>query len=163
MSNIFWIDGNPPPGLAVVACPAGDDWLKDELRRLKAGGIDTVVSHLEKQEAGWLGLKAEQSTAEKVGLAFLPFPIPDTHVPPDVAAFRGLVSDLALRLRRGEHIGVHCRGSIGRATVTAACTLIHLGWKPQTALTAIEAARGLSIPDTREQLEWILAYKAQAS
>jgi hypothetical protein len=45
--------------------------------------------------------------------------------------------------------------------VTAACTLIHLGWKPRTALVAIETARGCVVPDTAEQEEWIRNYKAQ--
>jgi protein-tyrosine phosphatase len=58
-------------------------------------------------------------------------------------------------------MGVHCRGSIGRATVTAACTLIHLGWTPQAALSAIQAARGCAVPDTQEQEDWILRYKAK--
>jgi protein-tyrosine phosphatase len=66
---------------------------------------------------------------------------------------------LASRLRAGEHIGVHCRGSVGRATVTAACTLVELGWAPNAALAAIEAARGCPIPDTDEQEFWILNYR----
>ena len=61
----------------------------------------------------------------------------------------------------GNAIGMHCRGSIGRAPLTAACTLIHLGWKAKDALAAIQAARGYPIPDTEEQLRWILNYKAQ--
>jgi hypothetical protein len=43
------------------------------------------------------------------------------------------VKDLALRVRDGQRLGIHCWGSIGRATVTAACTLIHLGWEPPEA------------------------------
>jgi protein-tyrosine phosphatase len=94
-------------------------------------------------------------------LKFLSHPIPDTHIPQDRAAFRQFVAGLAARLRAGERIGVHCRGSIGRATVTAACTLIHLGWSPDAALEAIEVARGCPVPDTREQEGWILSYKAK--
>jgi hypothetical protein len=56
---------------------------------------------------------------------------------------------------------MHCRGSIGRAPVTAACTLVHLGWTPADALKAIEKARGCSLPDTEEQRRWILSYKAE--
>jgi hypothetical protein len=44
--------------------------------------------------------------------------------------------------------------------VTAACALIHLGWTPHAALAAITAARGLTVPDTQEQEDWILRYKA---
>ena len=61
----------------------------------------------------------------------------------------------------GERIGVHCRGSIGRATVATACILIHLGWDAQTALAAIAHARGVPVPDTPEQECWILEYEAK--
>jgi hypothetical protein len=34
-----------------------------------------------------------------------------------------------------------------------------MGWKPKAALDAIAAARGLAVPDTQEQEEWILSYR----
>ena len=108
-----------------------------------------------------LALGEEGPTAIKVGMKFLSHPIPDVHVPPNLTAFQKFVSDLAIRLRTGEQIGIHCRGSIGRATVTAAATLIQLGWSPADALSAIQVARGCSVPDTQEQMDWILSYKAR--
>ncbi len=159
MNDIFWIKGNPPAPLAIVMRPRGHDWLEDELRRMKREGIETLVSLLERDEAALLGLAQESEIAEKIGLQFLSHPIPDVHVPPNVANFRGFVADLANRLRAGEHMGVHCRGSIGRATVTAACTLIHIGWTPNDALAAIQTARGCTVPDTHEQEDWVLQYR----
>lgn len=160
MPDIFWIDGKPAPGIAIVTRPRGTDWLEDEMRYLKQSGIHTVVSLLERFEAEWLGLKDEPAEAERAGLTFLNFPIPDTCVPDNVGQFRMFATGLASRLRHGERIGVHCRGSIGRATVTAACTLIHLGWKPAAALAAVEATRGCTVPDTQEQRAWIMGYEA---
>jgi protein-tyrosine phosphatase len=159
VSEIFWIEGNPPPALAIVARPQGDDWLEDELRGIKRGGIDTVVSLLEPHEAGMLGLAEEPATAERVGLRFLSYPIRDGSVPANAAAFRAFVHGVSDRLAAGERVGVHCRGCIGRATITAACALIHRGWKPRDALEAIAIARGYAVPDTLEQEDWILAYK----
>lgn len=161
MNDIFWIKGNPPAPLAIVLRPRGDDWLEDELLRMKREGIQTLVSLLEKHEVLLLGLDEEHPIADHLGLKFLSYPIPDTKIPGDAAAFRKFVAGLADRLRAGEKVGVHCRGSIGRATVTAACTLIHLGWEPHAALAAIEAARGCTVPDTQEQEDWILHYKAK--
>jgi len=161
MMDIFWIGGNPPPGMAIVTRPRPGDWLSDEMRQLKRGGIDTLVSLLERREAEWLGLEDEGKEAGEAGIEFLNFPIPDTTVPLNVAKFRAFVGGLAERLRNGERIGVHCRGSIGRATVTAACTLLHLGWKPGDALAAVEETRGCPVPDTEEQQRWILAYEAR--
>jgi protein-tyrosine phosphatase len=161
MKEIFWIKGNPPAPLAIVLRPRGGDWLEDDLLRLKQGGIETVVSMLEEDEAVLLALAEESVLAKKIGMQFLSFPIPDTQVPPDNAALRSFVAGLATRLRAGERVGVHCRGSVGRATVIAACTLIQLGWQPKAALATIASARGLAVPDTQEQAEWILNYQAE--
>ena len=161
MPDIHWIEGNPPPGLAIVIRPQGDDWLEDELRGIRQGGIDTIVSLLEPFEADFLGLADEQATAERVGLKFLSYPIRDGSVPRDVARFRSFIDGIANRLAAGERIGVHCRGCIGRATITAACALIHRGWKARDALEAIAEARGFAVPDTLEQEDWILIYEAE--
>jgi hypothetical protein len=161
LDDVLWIEGAPPVGLAIALRPRGDDWLKDDLLRIKESGVETLVSLLDPNEALWLGLHEEGPLAEEVGMRFLSYPILDVHVPADVDTFRAFVAGLADRLRAGERIGVHCRGSIGRSTVTAACTLIHLGWKAKDALRAIQAARGCVVPDTEEQLRWILKYKAQ--
>jgi hypothetical protein len=37
-----------------------------------------------------------------------------------------------------------------------------VGWQPAAALAAVEAARGCPVPDTEEQEQWILNYKAHA-
>jgi protein-tyrosine phosphatase len=161
VSEVFWIQGNPPPPLAIVLCPRGDYLLKDALRYIRQCRVETLVSLLEEDEAAWLGLAEEGPLVGQLGLQFLSFPIPDVHVPPNAAAFRRFIEGLADRLRTGERIGVHCRGSIGRSTVTAACALIHLGWQPQAALEAIAAARGCAVPDTEEQRRWILSYEAK--
>jgi len=158
MNDVFWIKGDPPASLAIVLCPLGGKGLLGEMLAMKQGGIQTLVSLLEKDEAVMLGLAEEASLAEKIDLRFLSYRIPDAHIPQDPASFREFVAGLADRLLAGERIGIHCRGSIGRATVTAACALIHLGWPPMAALAAIERARGLTVPDTQEQEDWILRY-----
>jgi protein-tyrosine phosphatase len=161
MESIFWINGAEAPHLAIVLCPRGDERLEDEMRKLKEGGIDTVVSLLKAHEVESLGLSREEKAANRAGIAFLSYPIPDTEIPEDEGKFRRFVRGIAGRLKDGERVGVHCRGSIGRSTVTAACALIELGWQPGMALNAIEEARGVPVPDTYEQEEWIYHYKAK--
>ena len=160
MSEIFWIVTKPKVPLAVVRCPRGDGLLRPELIELKEGGIDTVISLLERDEAAWLGLAEEGAVAEELGMQFLSFPIPDANIPLDPDEFHALVSDLAERLVNGERIGVHCRGCVGRSTVLAASVLIQLGISPEIALAAIESARGCPVPDTPEQERWILHYQS---
>src|SRR5260370_34751892 len=91
VSDIHWIEGTPPPCLAIVLRPRGDDWLEHELRRIAQSGIDTVISLLEPDEAELLGLGEERATAERVGLEFLSYPIPDGQVPKDMARFRTFI------------------------------------------------------------------------
>lgn len=161
VNAVFWIEGNPAVPLAIVLCPNGGSVLQDELREIARSGVQILVSLLEPDEADWLGLSEESALAGQLGMHFLSYPIQDVHVPANESTFRTFVSALADRLRAGERIGMHCRGSIGRAPLTAACILIHLGWDAKDALAAIQAARGYVIPDTTEQLRWILHYKAQ--
>jgi protein-tyrosine phosphatase len=160
MKDVFWINGDPKAALAIVLRPRGNDWLEDELRRMQQSGIETVVSMLEKEEADSLGLADESKLAEQVGLTFLSYSIPDRQTPADIATFRRFVAGLASRSRAGERIGIHCRGSIGRASIATACVFVHLGWTADAALSAIAEARGSPVPDTEEQRRWMLQYKA---
>jgi protein-tyrosine phosphatase len=167
IKEIFWIalpegaaPGAPTPKLAIVLRPRGGQFLLSEIVKFKEAGIRILVSLMGAKEAVEFGLADEPAIAEELGLMFLPFPIPDGTVPRDLVSFRGFVQDLAERLKAGRAIGIHCQGSIGRSTVTAACTLIHLGWKPGAALAAIHEARGCMVPDTQEQEDWIMNYKA---
>lgn len=181
MNGIYWIYGRslePPalqPGmrgrqgagplvalpLAIVLCPRGGRFLEREMSVLRRAGVDILVSLLSEEQVEMLELSEEPLQARRMGMQFLHHPIPDHQLPTDAAAFRAFVSGLAERLRAGQRIGIHCWGSIGRATVTAACTLMHLGWSAEMALTAVEAARGCPVPDTEEQQRWILNYKAK--
>ena len=163
--GIFWVKGNtkePDPGVALVLRPGSYGSLERELRQMKQAGIDVLVSMQELDEAEDFGLAQEGPLAEKAGMRFFSFPIPDHHVPPDRDKFQELISELEALSREGHRIGIHCQGSIGRATVTASSLLVHLGWEPQAALEAIETARGCEVPDTEEQRAWILRYKARA-
>lgn len=160
MPDIFWIGGKPAPGLAIVSRPPGGELLENELRRIHAAGIDTIASLLQPDEADYLGLEDEEAAARRAGLNFLSFPITDGQVPWDVYPFRQFIRGMATRLGAGEHIGIHCRGCIGRSTITAACALIHLGWKARAAVQAIAQARGVPVPDNPFQEDWIRRYKA---
>ena len=159
MKNICWVRYTEPPHLAVVALPSGDEWLEEDLARLKQGGIDVLVSLLMPDEAADLGLAKEGEIANRLGIDFISYPIPDRTTPVDSVGFGLLVSRLAEAVRAGKHVGAHCRGCIGRATVTTAAVLIQLGIKPADALSLIEEARGCFVPDTLEQLKWILSFE----
>jgi protein-tyrosine phosphatase len=160
MKDAYWIGEPRETRLAIVPRPRGLDWLEEDLLRLRRAGVDVLVSMLTHEEELELGLEREAQVAERVGLGFCSYPIPDRSTPSDLAAFQHFVHDLSATTSAGEFIGVHCRGCIGRATILSAALLIQNGWSADRALIAIESARGCSVPDTPEQRSWIQNFHA---
>ena len=141
--------------VGTLARPMGGHLLREELRAIQTLGATLLVSALTLDET-YAGLTDEPKLARSAGLDFQSFPILDRGVPEDPAAALKLFRLLASRVREGEGVAVHCWGGIGRSTLVAAGTLVQLGWNPERALEAIGLARGLPVPDTPDQREWIL-------
>lgn len=159
MKTVLRIGEAHPSRIAYVLCPRGGAGLQADLEQARGQGIDTLVSLLTSQDNEELGLTDESRIARQLGMQFISYPILDHCTPPDLAGFRRLVSDLRDQVRAGRSVGAHCRGCIGRATVLLASVMIALGWDADEALRRIEKARGFPVPDTQEQLEWILNFR----
>ena len=129
---------------------------------LKSSGVDVLVSALTGPELDELGLADEPRAAVAAGLRFVAVPIPDRSVP-DLASVLPVLRELAARLHEGAQIVTHCRAGIGRSSLLAAALLILNGTDPDTAWGRIERARGLTVPDTAEQREWVMELPAYAS
>jgi protein-tyrosine phosphatase len=110
---------------------------------------------LEKDEATELGLEREEALCSSTGLTFVSFQIPDRGVPDARADFAGLINFLAERLRAGDSVAVHCRAGIGRSGLVGACILGVLGVAPDPAFAMLSRARGVTVPDTEAQAEWV--------
>lgn len=147
----YWITTK----LAIVPRPRGEDWLDDEMVALREAGIDVVVSMLEENEARMLGLEREGISAERASIRFVNFPIPDRGTPPKIAAFEKFLNDIERFLADGKRVGVHCRASIGRSSVTAASLLVRSGVPAKDAWRQISISRECPVPDTEEQREWV--------
>jgi protein-tyrosine phosphatase len=163
MKDVYWIDDPSETRLAIASRPRGGEWLEEDLFRLKRAGIDILVSMLTSEEEQELGLEHERGLAEKIGLGFYSYPIPDRSTPRHLETFQVLVRNLANEIKRGKKVGAHCRGCIGRSTLITASILISKGWKADRALTAIEAARGCPVPDTAEQRRWVESFSLETS
>jgi protein-tyrosine phosphatase len=163
MSRLHWIEVRAAGRIAIMARPRADDWLEPEVNEWKTCGIDVVVSLLEREEVSELGLQREAELCRSNGIDFIAFPIPDRGVPESQEASR-IARFLAAGIRDGRSIAIHCRAGIGRSSVIAACALICSGTEAEEALSLIGAARGLSVPDTDEQRDWVVAFgRAYAS
>jgi predicted protein tyrosine phosphatase len=54
---------------------------------------------------------------------------------------------------------IHCRAGIGRTSVVATGVLLHAGFEVTEAFEKISEIRGVQVPDTQEQYDWVLAKK----
>jgi hypothetical protein len=157
MSPVTYVIEGPWTGqLAIVPRPRGGDWLEDELRGLKNGGFDTVLSLLTPEEAKDLGISDEPDATAKSGMQFFNFPIPDLGVPDEAPATRALLRSMLDKLQNGKHIAIHCRQGIGRSGLIAASLLVMAGIDPLVALRKVSAARGFEVPETAQQRDWII-------
>ena len=153
--EVFWIGGPWRGRLGIVARPRGGDWLDDEARAWRDAGVDIVVSLLEPQEETDLLLEGESVSSAASGLEFRSYPIPDRGVPNSRESVATLTSEIADALNAGKTVAVHCRQGIGRSALIAAAVLVAAGQDPEIALEAIERSRGIKVPETTEQRQWI--------
>lgn len=154
----YWIDTGQPGRLAILLRPRGGDWLKDEARGWSRVGIDTVVSLLEPDEAADLELAHEDRAVREAGIEFVSLPVPDRGTPEFRQPVAALAAALAGEIIAGRRVGMHCRQGVGRSAVLAACVLITLGVDPTAAMARIADARGLPVPETPEQRQWVLDF-----
>lgn len=154
---IYWLENTWPGRLAIVARPRGGDWLGDEIAAWASANLDVIISLLEEDEAAELGLVKEGELCRAAGLVFISFPVVDRSVPASREEVLVLAGKLGALLKEGKNIGIHCRQSVGRASLLTTSVLIGLGVEPQDALLQISDARGCEVPETPQQLEWLMA------
>jgi protein-tyrosine phosphatase len=159
----FWVAGPWRGRLGIVPRPRGADWLDDEARAWRGAGIDVVVSLLEPDEEADFGLTGESTSLAANGLSFRAFPIPDRGVPISREAVAELADQVVDALGSGKTVAVHCRQGIGRSAMMVAAALIAGGLSAETALTAIRQSRGLDVPETQAQRQWIFDFSAWLS
>ncbi len=152
---LYWIDASWPGRLAITSRPRGGDWLENEVEGWKKSNVDVVTSLLAPDEMEELGLKAESAVCKTHHIEFLSFPIKDRDVPNPRSDVMGLLGTLREALDGGRNVAIHCRQSVGRAGLVAAALLIANGVSVDDALQQISRTRGVSVPETAEQRQWL--------
>lgn len=156
----------PGPGrLATMAHPRGGHQLAGEMAGLARAGVDVVVSALTPPEHDRLGLSEVAGAAAAAGITWLSFPIADRGVPSaqDLRTDTATVAlgiRLAAHVRAGRFVVTQCFAGIGRSTLLAAVTLVMLGIGAEEALRMVAEARGLPVPDTAAQRDWLYEFAA---
>ncbi|MGA8150064.1 MAG: dual specificity protein phosphatase family protein [Terriglobales bacterium] len=159
-TQLYWMDGPWPGKLALAARPRGGDWLEDEVANWRRAGIDTVLSLLTSDEEASLELRHEAEAFRAQGMDFLSLPIPDRQVPSSETEIAATLEKLSAKLSSGGKVVIHCRQGVGRSGLVAACLLITKGFDPRAAVDQVGTARGVSVPETTEQRQWIDHYAA---
>jgi protein-tyrosine phosphatase len=120
---------------------------------------DLLVSLLEPQEYGWLGIADLFESAARHGIDTVHFPIPDgsTPVPEEMPSFTELVEKIVGAARAGKTVVIHCRGGLGRTGTVAACCLVALGHGPADAVQSVRAVRPGAV-ETYGQERWVAAF-----
>jgi protein-tyrosine phosphatase len=157
-TELYWIDGPWPGKLALAARPRGGEWLKDEIASWQRVGVKTILSLLTPDEEEELDLLNEAAEAKAHRMRFLEFPIRDRDVPDSEADLRIVLEQVDRELSSGKNVLLHCRHGIGRTGLVAACLLLSKGLNAETALNRLAAARGVPLPETPGQRQWIDHY-----
>jgi protein-tyrosine phosphatase len=151
----------PGPGhLSIMARPRGGDWLAEELQGLRRLGVEVLVCALTATEQAELGLAEEATACATAGLAFVAVPIPDRGVPEE-QTLRPVLGQLHAALAAGRHVVIHCRAGIGRASLVAGALLVGEGLAPEQVWQRLTVARGLPVPDTDQQRQWLQSFAGQ--
>jgi protein-tyrosine phosphatase len=159
-TELHWISGPWPGKLALAARPRGGDWLEDEIGHWHHSGVDTVLSLLSPDEEQTLGLGDEADAVRAQDMDFISLPIPDRQVPGSETELAAVLERVNGELSAGKNVLVHCRQGVGRTGLVAACLLISRGLDPTAAVETVSAARGVAVPETKEQRQWIDHYAA---
>lgn len=158
MSN-YPVSGPWPGTLSIVSRPRGGDWLEDEVHKWKSRGLGAIVSLLTSDEEAEFELRPERDISERQELQFFSLPVADLGTPSsreDRKAAIQILHQVENLLATGLNVGIHCRQSIGRSGMMAASLLVLAGSDPLDAIASVSKARGLPVPETEAQREWII-------
>lgn len=155
---LYWIDGPWPGKLALAARPRGGDWLADEMAAWQQAGIGTVLSLLTEEEEDALDLEREKTEVLAHDMTFRSFPIEDRQVPRSPSELAKALENVETDLNDGRNVVVHCRQGVGRSGLVGACLLIATGLNARAAVDQLSKSRGVQVPETAEQRQWIDYY-----
>jgi len=143
--------------VAIMARPSLEADAAASIINIARLGIQQVVSLLEPSEARNLGLDSERAQVKAHGMGFISFPIPDMGLPPSVEDFAQLSKKLFVQVNAGVNTLIHCQAGIGRSGLLVAGVLLHCDMDPQQAFAYASRMRGVRVPETPAQEQWLIA------
>ena len=156
LTKVYWLHTfDNLAKIGIMARPRGNDWLEDEIINLKLKKVEVLISLLERSEIDELKLELEPKLCSSKQIEFINFPIPDRDIPNNNDKINQLIDNLVLKIDRGNSIVIHCRMGIGRSSIIAAAILLKYGFRVEEIIDKISIVRGMKVPDTDQQLDWL--------
>lgn len=151
--SMYLVASSLPGSLFMMPKPSGE-WLAEDMKHYRAMGVDTIVSLLEPDEVIELSLQQESDISALNQIEFFHLAVRDRGLP-CLASFEDLVRKVVKKLQDGRTVAVHCRAGIGRSGIVVCGALLNFGHTVPAAIELTSAARGVPVPDTNEQREFI--------
>jgi protein-tyrosine phosphatase len=143
--------------VAIMARPSLEADAVASISNIARLGIQQMVSLLESNESRNLGLNAEREQVKAHGMGFISFPIPDMGLPSSVEDYALLSKKLFNQVNAGVNTLIHCHAGIGRSGLLVAGILLHCDMDPQQAFAYASRMRGVRVPETPAQEQWLIA------
>lgn len=160
--RVHWVPEVKPGRLGIMPRPRPGPGLRDEIAAWRRDGVDTVVSLLEEFEMRELDLADEPSLCRAANIHFISYPIQDRGVPASLEKTCRLVARIAALVNGGSSVAIHCRAGIGRSSLIAGCVLLRLGFGHDEIFPMLSRARGMIVPDTMAQIDWLASFHRDA-
>jgi ADP-ribosyl-[dinitrogen reductase] hydrolase len=156
--------------IAIAGCPgrstqpqlpsAADRLLQRDVATLARWGASAVVTLLDSLEMARLRLQPLPAmlTAQRIAWHHLPLDPRQAPNPSFEQSWGELSARLAIVVRDGGRVAVHCRDGRARAGMVAALLLVELGCAPQDAINRVRAARPGAL-DLIQQEGYVRAHK----
>ena len=143
--------------VAIMARPSLEPDAPASIVNIARLGIQQVVSLLELSEVRNLGLHSEREQVKAHAMGFTSFPIPDMGLPPSVGEFAQLARNLFDQVNAGVNTLIHCHAGIGRSGLLVSGILLHCDMDPQQAFAYASRMRGIRVPETPTQEQWLIS------
>ncbi|KAJ3372016.1 hypothetical protein GGF31_002278 [Allomyces arbusculus] len=153
--------------LAIASCPGKQDVgltrdLEVDMTRMAMMGIRALVCCLYDDELDHLGVPWSKysAMARKLNLDVIRTPMVDGCAPAHGRDLEPALESMHQHLTSGNHVLVHCRAGIGRASLVTCAYLMRYGWSANDdrAIQTVRRRRSPRAVETDVQEEFLLEY-----
>lgn len=161
--RINWLDHEltEKGNIGLTILPGRKDYSRsvdEDLKQLKAYGVDTVIPLITDDEFGHFGVSDLLEKYDEYGFKIHRLPIMDQLVSSE-DEMTDMVNYLDKAMHNNEKVLLHCVGGLGRSGLVAASYLKFKGLKSDEAIQAVRKVRGPRTVESKIQEEFVASVK----